>query len=108
MRRNAYLERLKKKRDDEQYQNTNRSIQVAKDTAIVTLHTLFGFGPKRLKAFSDTFDEELLRWAQAVQEDGKDDDDLVYSLTKREERLRDAMGEFYEPYEVRYGSGGRK
>lgn len=102
MRKNSYLEKLRKQKEDEYGRATNRAIQVAKDTTLITLHSLFGFGPKRLKAFSDAFSDELLRWSHQVMDDGNVDQDLVYSLTKREEILREIMGEFYETYEERY------
>lgn len=100
--RNQFLDRLKQQKEEELSRNTNRSIQIALDTAVLVLHADFGWGPKRTQAFVETFKSRLLDWAKTSIEDHDDDKDMWYSITKMEEALKEAMGEFYVERKERF------
>ena len=103
---NPFLKKIEAEREDILAHNTNKSIQVALDQAIITLSRVFGFGEVRAVRFREAFKKDLLEWAEDVQKDHKWDKETVYSTDKREEELKRILGESYEPIEVRYSGLG--
>ena len=73
------------------------------DSASLTLHELFGFGPERLKRFGEAFTKKFHEIQQLNREDN-DDPDREYSRAKFEEAMKDAWGPYYCPREERYAN----
>lgn len=78
------------------------TIQQCLDLAQITLHTEFGFGPERCKAFQRAFLSVLSEIVQLFLEDDRDDPELVYAKEKLDRALRAACGEETAPFDERY------
>lgn len=76
-------------------------IQIAMDIASLVLHDVYGFGPERLKRFSEGFTEKFSHVQMNNREDSEDKD-RWYSEEQFEREMREAWGDYYQPRKVRY------
>ncbi len=77
--------------------------QFAQDAAIITLHKQFGFGPERQVKFNLHFVETINELGELLLSDEKDDPSLVYTKTKVDRLIFDALGpKYFAPWEIRY------
>lgn len=82
------------------------AVQQSKDMMLIAAHEAFGFGPERCKKLSEAFDQAFSDYADEVKVDAKDDKkDLWYSRNRVDEKLAEACGEYFVPWDVRYGGG---
>lgn len=78
--------------------------QLAQDSAIISLHDAFGYGPEHQVKFNEIFVSTLNRLTDLMMSDLKDDEDMVYSRGKIDGLIRAALGDkYFLPWEVRYG-----
>ena len=78
------------------------TLQQSLDMALITLNVEFGFGPERCARFEKAFRETFLAYAEMCIEDGKDDDEIVYTQEKVDRALRVACGPDIMPFQERY------
>lgn len=76
-------------------------MQTALDIASLVLHDVYGFGPDRLKRFSEGFTEKFSHVQKNNRED-KEDKDRWYSEEQFEREMREAWGPYYQNRQVRY------
>lgn len=76
-------------------------MQTALDIASLVLHDVYGFGPDRLKRFSEGFTEKFGDVQKRNRED-KEDKARWYSEEQFEREMRDAWGPYYQTRKVRY------
>lgn len=72
------------------------------DAWIIALHDEFGFGTERckkaLQAYLNT-DKEI---ADLIINDHKDDERFEYTKTRIDNKLKEALGDLFVPFEERY------
>lgn len=78
------------------------ALQQGKDIALIAANEAFGFGPERLKRFSDAFDRIFTEYADMVLDDAKDDPDIAYAKAKIDQKLLSICGPYFDPWEDRY------
>ena len=79
------------------------TLQLSEDIMLIAAEEEFGFAPEALERLRSRFRNAYHEWRVKLEEDNKDDKDLWYSQEVHERNLRQIMGEFYEPKELRYG-----
>lgn len=77
------------------------TLQQALDMAIITLNRSFGFGPERNRKFGEDFMATFREYARACVDDGKDDEEIVYTKSLVDRALEAALGEII-PFDERY------
>lgn len=102
-KRNGYLDRLAANQAVRDRQTRRFALQQAKDMMLIAAHTKLGFGPDRCKKLGDAFDEVFSVYADITLEDAKTDKDIWYTKEKVDAALREACGEYFVPWEERYG-----
>ena len=79
------------------------ALQMSLDAAFFAANEVFRMGPGRVQAFFDAYTQNYRDINRILSEDGKADDDLVYSTTVIDRRLKEIVGEkLFQPWEVRY------
>lgn len=101
-RKNNFLARLEAKHEAELAVVRRFAVQQSKDMLLIAAHRAFGFGPDRAKVLGDAFDAVLEEYANLTVSDAKDDKEIWYTKAKVDAALKDACGEYFEPWEVRY------
>lgn len=105
---NAMLAKLEAKiraELQEEY-DTKREVylQMSMDAAFFAANEVLKMGPGRVKAFYDAYIKNFREMYRLLNEDGKDDEDLVYSTEVIDRRLKKIVGpELFVPWDVRYG-----
>ena len=98
-----YVQRVQAQQTYEKACLVDNAMQKTLDMVQITLHQFFGFGKDRQKLFAEKFKEVWEEHKKDLNEDYKDDKDLVYSEYKWEKILKEAVGaENYCPKEERY------
>lgn len=77
------------------------TLRQALDMAVITLNRSFGFGAERNRKFEADFMETFREYARACVDDGKDDEEIVYTKSLVDRALTAAMGEII-PFDERY------
>lgn len=103
MKKSGYLQRQQAAINKQNKETRLFTIQQCKDIALIACNEAFGFGPDRLKQFSDAFERVFLDYADLVIQDSKEDKEIWYSKAKMDERLKEICGEYFTPWEERYG-----
>lgn len=80
------------------------TIRQCAEVAMITLHQKFGFGADRCVKFHQEFMENFVELAQMIVDDGKDDENLEWSIERFDRLVREACGET-EPFKERYAAG---
>ena len=78
------------------------TIQQCLDIAQIALHEEFGFGPAYQKRFADAFRKAFVEYAELCLDDGKDDQDIVYTKGVLDRALRAACGDDIPDFDERY------
>ena len=79
------------------------TLQLSEDIMLIAAEEEFGFAPEALERLRNRFRNAYHEWRLKLEEDNKDDKELWYSQEVHERNLRQIMGEYYEPKELRYG-----
>lgn len=95
----AYARKIQQDKDDHYLAGLFSGRQEMGDIAAIVLHEEFGFGPERLKRFSEKVNEKIHEVSTMGRQDTPDGE---YSRAKFEAALREAYGEYYQPREERY------
>ena len=78
------------------------TIQQCLDIAQIALHEEFGFGPTYQSRFGNAFRRAFVEYAELCLDDGKDDQDIVYTKGVLDRALRAACGDDILPFDERY------
>lgn len=104
-KQNAYLLRQKAKRAREDERLRSFVFQQCADVAILALsQEPFHFGPERNKKFMERYQEAYLEYAKLCVDDAKDDSTITYTTAKIDDALKRSLGDYFVPWEERYGS----
>lgn len=76
--------------------------QMLRDTMIITLHSDFGWGEKRITELMTAYDKNLDEFCKMVVGDVKEDFEIAYTKERIDRILKEALGDKFEPWEVRY------
>ena len=102
---NNYLARLQAKKEAEMRLYRHFTIQWAADAAILAANEVFQRKGKKLVEFHNAFIRYANEIAEMTVEDAKGDKDIDYTKGKLDERLKELLGEDFQPWEVRYDFG---
>lgn len=80
--------------------------QIAKDASDMAANDVFGLGEGRAEAWTNAFSDYFNDILKLVNEDCKDDPDIVYSKAKVDGRLKQINGKHFQPWAVRYEEDG--
>lgn len=100
---NAWLTQMQAKQAVREQQARLFAIQQAKDMMLIAAGDAFGFGPERAKRLADAYDKAFMDYANMTLTDAKDDKQIWYTKGKIDDRLREICGEYFVPWEERYG-----
>lgn len=82
---------------------TNIALQMSLDAAFFAASEVFKMGPGRVKAFFNAYTKNFREMNKLLNEDGKVDEDLVYSTEVIDRRLKEIVGaELFQPWDERY------
>lgn len=76
--------------------------QLFVDCSFMASSDVFQMGPGRCEPFGNAIIGYLNEVANLLHSDAQDDPELVYALTKIDQRLQKICGDKFEPWEVRY------
>lgn len=77
------------------------TIQQCQDMAMIALNREFQFGPKYNERFEKAFREAFVDYSELCLDDGKDDEDIIYTKDVVDRALRVARGDIL-PFDERY------
>ena len=101
-RKNAYLTKLRKQRQE----YANECIVMAQtrmlDFVTIALGRL-GWREKRFRQLDEKPTEVMNDYDELLLDDWKNDPDYVYSHAKIDQELQQYAGSFFKPFEERYG-----
>lgn len=104
MRKSGYAQRMAAKKELEIRRAELFAVQYALDAATLSIADVFGAGPQKAEEFGKAFSENLEKISAAINEDRKDDPDLVYSREMVDRALLRIVGKKnFVPWEGRYG-----
>jgi hypothetical protein len=101
-RQSGLLKRMAQNQKAREGEVIRFAIQRVADCAVIALHDQFGFGPERNKKFMEALSGVLGEMADIVIADEKCDKELVYSQTKFDNAVKEALGEHFVPWNERY------
>lgn len=81
------------------------TIQQRLDIAQIALYEEFGFGPVYQSRFGSAFRKAFVEYAELCLDDGKDDQDIVYTKGVLDRALRAACGDDILSFDERYAQG---
>lgn len=79
------------------------TIQQCVDMMMIAANEEYGLGPERLNRLEKTFYSVFKEYAEMTIEDAKDDKAIEYTKSKLDRKLEQICGEYFKPWEVRYG-----
>ena len=79
------------------------TVQQCVDMMTIAANEEYGLGPERLKRLEETFYEVFKEYAKMTLEDAKDDKAIEYTKTKLDRKLKEITGDYFKPWEERYG-----
>lgn len=100
---NAYLARQQLRHDIDMRAQREFTIQQCSDMMLIALNEAFGFGADRLKKMEEIYLAVFSEYVRMAIADGKDDPDIEYTRAKLDAKLQQIMGEYFRPWEDRYG-----
>lgn len=100
MKHSGYLERMQLKKAVDMRRDRRLTMQQCHDMACIALHLEFGFGPERIKRFSDRVLEVWNTYADTAIADT--DKEMVETHAKIDRVLKEACGDNFIPWEERY------
>ena len=78
--------------------------QYCADMMLIAANEALGCGPKRLKLLFETFCAAYAEYGDLLAKDQKTDKDYTYLRGKLDLKLQQIMGEYFQPWEERYGN----
>lgn len=99
---NAFLAKVEAKCDQNMHLQREFTYQQCIDNMVIILHEQFGFGPVRCKRAFDAFEDTFLRNARTAIDMADGDSDMSYVKGDIDRRLKEALGEYFEPWEERF------
>ena len=78
------------------------TMQQCLDIAMIALHQEFGFGPSYQARFGRAFRDAFVAYAELCLDDGKDDEEIIYTKEVLDRQLRAACGDDILPFDERY------
>lgn len=101
MKKSGFLARMEAQKEREKLETLRFTRQLITDMSVIALNNVFGFGAERLKKYAD----EMLRvYEEYADIWNSDTADTEFSREKLDKKLRQICGEYFQPWEVRYGS----
>lgn len=100
---NAYLARQKMRHDMDMRYQREFTIQQCGDMMLIALNDAFGFGADRLHKMEEVYSDVFREYAEMAIADGRDDPSIEYTRAKLDAKLKQIMGEYFRPWEDRYG-----
>lgn len=101
MKQSGFLARMTAQKEREKLETLRFTRQLITDMSVIALNNVFGFGAERLKKYAD----EMLRvYEEYADIWNRDTADTEFSRDKLDQKLRQICGEYFKPWEVRYGS----
>lgn len=79
------------------------TVQQCVDMMMIAANEEYGLGPERLNRLEKTFYSVFKEYAEMTIEDAKDDKAIEYTKSKLDRKLEQICGEYFKPWEVRYG-----
>lgn len=79
------------------------TVQQCVDMMMIAANEEYGLGPERLNRLEKTFYLVFKEYAEMTIEDAKDDKAIEYTKSKIDRKLEQICGEYFKPWEVRYG-----
>ena len=107
MPKNDFLDRIAKEKDLAMKYNTLINEQMNRDYAVIALNRHFGFGEKRAAEFLKTFTDVQVEYSRMMLKDHKDDKHFCYTKGKLDGELKEILGDYFVPFEMRYPNEAR-
>lgn len=79
------------------------TVQQCVDMMMIAANEEYGLGPERLNRLEETFYSVFNDYAEMTIEDAKDDKAIEYTKSKLDRKLEQICGEYFKPWEERYG-----
>ena len=99
---NAYLAKLQAQKAAEISRHRNFTIQFCADAAILAANEVFQRKGKKVVEFYEAFVKYSHEIASMTLSDAKDDKELAYTKGTLDTRLKEILGEDFQPWEERY------
>ena len=90
---NAYLAKLQAKKAEEQAARSHVDIQLAMDSAVIAAHNTFHRKGEIIIEFANEFNKVFKELSLMIIDDGKYDEELVYTKEKVDAKLKYICGE---------------
>lgn len=100
MKHNSFLDRVEKQKQEAMVYTHRFTRQIMIDCTLIALNKEYGFGAERLKRFVATL---LSIYAEYADLWNSDTADTEYARAKLDARLKQICGEYFQPWEERYG-----
>lgn len=100
---NPMLAKIQAKHEQEKAFMRTFTIQQCVDMMMIAANEEYGLGPERLQRLEETFYEVFREYAKMTLDDAKDDKTIEYTKDKLDRKLRQICGEYFKPWEERYG-----
>lgn len=102
MKPNAMLAKLQAQYEVRSARKVNVAMQMAKDVADMAAAEMFGMGEGRAEKWTKIYSDILNDMMRMIASDNEDDQEIVYSRAKVDERLKQIYGKHFQPWEARY------
>ena len=99
---NAMLAKLQAQYEAQSARKVNVAMQMAKDAADMAANEVFGMAEGRSPKWTEVYSRILNDMMRMIASDNEDDQEIVYSRAKIDERLKQIHGKHFQPWEVRY------
>ena len=99
-KQNSFLARIEARKEAEKLQTLRFTRQVMMDCMAIALNDVCGFGADRIKKVVDAVSENYCEFADIVNADTADQE---YAWAKMDRKLSQICGEYFVPWEERYG-----
>lgn len=106
--KNAYLAKRDAIIYAEYQKQLDFALQMCLDAALMAAHKVLQLGKGRANEFEQEYQNALNEIANLIITDSKDDDELVYSKEKHDQKIKAIVGEEnFKPWDVRYTTSHR-
>lgn len=100
---NPMLAKIQAKHEQEKAFMRTFTIQQCVDMMMIAANEEYGLGPERLNRLEQTFYDVFREYAKMTLDDAKDDKSIEYTKDKLDRKLEQICGEYFKPWEERYG-----
>lgn len=104
MAKNDILLRLRAKQRAELKGMQAFMLQLSGDIMLIAANEAFGFGRERAARLHEAWVQTWRDFGDLILDDLKSDKDLEYSKEKIDRRLQEFLGEYFAPWDERYGN----